>query len=76
MKEIFEELEAQVDQNVVHRKHDKIEQKNLLNSNDNLIGDCFSKDVFYTATDSVLTVSRSFDMHEALNAAQKRIAEL
>nr|GEV75645.1 copia protein [Tanacetum cinerariifolium] len=27
MKEIFEELEAEVDQNVVHRKHDEIEQK-------------------------------------------------
>nr|GEY81749.1 hypothetical protein [Tanacetum cinerariifolium] len=27
MKEIFEELEAEVDQNVVHRKHDEIERK-------------------------------------------------
>ncbi|GJT43743.1 integrase, catalytic region, zinc finger, CCHC-type containing protein [Tanacetum coccineum] len=29
MKDIFEELEAEVDQNVVERKHDEIEQKNL-----------------------------------------------
>nr|GEX02469.1 retrovirus-related Pol polyprotein from transposon TNT 1-94 [Tanacetum cinerariifolium] len=72
MKEIFEELEAEVGQNVVHRKHDEIERKNLLIVNDNLITDCLSKDVFYTATDYVLTVFRSFDMHEALNAAQKR----
>nr|GEY99788.1 hypothetical protein [Tanacetum cinerariifolium] len=57
-------------------KHDEIERKNLLIANDNLITDFLSKDVFYTATDSVLTVSRFSDMHEALNAAQKRIAEL
>ncbi|GJV09518.1 hypothetical protein Tco_1347174 [Tanacetum coccineum] len=40
MKEIFEELEAEVDQNAVHRKHDEIEQKNLLIANGNLIADC------------------------------------
>ncbi|GJW65196.1 integrase, catalytic region, zinc finger, CCHC-type containing protein [Tanacetum coccineum] len=37
MKDIFEELEAEVDQNVVNRKHDEIERKNLLIANDNLI---------------------------------------
>nr|GEY47835.1 hypothetical protein [Tanacetum cinerariifolium] len=58
------------------QKHDEIERKNLLIANDNLITDCLSKDVFYTATDFVLTVSRFSDMHEALNAAQKRIAKL
>nr|GEZ08663.1 hypothetical protein [Tanacetum cinerariifolium] len=72
----FEELEAEVDQNVVHKKHDKIERKNLLIANDNLIVDCLSKYVFYTATDFVLMLSRFSDMHEALNVAQKRIAEL
>nr|GEU67065.1 retrovirus-related Pol polyprotein from transposon TNT 1-94 [Tanacetum cinerariifolium] len=76
MKEIFEELEAMVDQNIVHRKHDEIEQKNLLIANNNLIADCLSKDVFYTENDSVLTVFRFSDMHEALNAAEKRIAKL
>ncbi|GJU33253.1 retrovirus-related pol polyprotein from transposon TNT 1-94 [Tanacetum coccineum] len=34
MKEIFKELEAEVDQNVVNRKHDEIERKNLLIAND------------------------------------------
>nr|GEU82807.1 integrase, catalytic region, zinc finger, CCHC-type, peptidase aspartic, catalytic [Tanacetum cinerariifolium] len=57
-------------------KRDEIERKNLLIANDNLITDCLSKDVFYTATDFVLTVSRFPAMHEPLNAAQKRIAEL
>ncbi|GJS64047.1 hypothetical protein Tco_0678611 [Tanacetum coccineum] len=58
MKEIFEELEAEVDQNVVNRKHDEIERKNLLIANDNLIADCLSKEVFYIAINSELTVSR------------------
>nr|GEV52151.1 retrovirus-related Pol polyprotein from transposon TNT 1-94 [Tanacetum cinerariifolium] len=71
MKDIFE-----VDQNVVNRKHDELEWKNILIANDNLIHDCLSKDVFYTATDFVLTVSRFSDMHKAFNAAQKHIAEL
>nr|GEW57475.1 reverse transcriptase domain-containing protein [Tanacetum cinerariifolium] len=76
IKEIFTELESEVDQNVMHRKHDEIERKNLLITNDNLIADCLSNDVFYTATDFVLTVSRFSDMHEALSAAKKRIAKL
>nr|GEX70070.1 hypothetical protein [Tanacetum cinerariifolium] len=76
MKEIFEELEVDVDQNIIHRKHNEIKRKNLLIANDNLIVDCLSKDVFYTATDYVLTFSRFSDMHEALSAAQKRIVEL
>nr|GEV21841.1 hypothetical protein [Tanacetum cinerariifolium] len=53
-------------------KHDEIEQKILLIAYDNLIADCLSKDVFYTATDYVLTVSRFSYMHEAFNAAQKQ----
>ncbi|GJT60969.1 hypothetical protein Tco_1004502 [Tanacetum coccineum] len=56
MKDIFEELEAEVDQNVVNRKHDEIERKNLLIANDNLIVDCLSKEVFYIATNSELTI--------------------
>nr|GEW09369.1 hypothetical protein [Tanacetum cinerariifolium] len=73
-KEIFKELEAEVDQNVVNRKYDEIERKNILIANDNLIVDFLSKDVFYTATDFALTVSRFSDMHEAFNAAQKLLA--
>ncbi|GJW22454.1 hypothetical protein Tco_0033076 [Tanacetum coccineum] len=46
IKDIFEELEAEVDQNVVSRKHDKIERKNLLIANYNLIGDFLSKKCF------------------------------
>ncbi|GKB79261.1 retrovirus-related pol polyprotein from transposon TNT 1-94 [Tanacetum coccineum] len=64
-KDIFKELEAEVGQNVVNRKHDEIEQKNLLIANDNLIADCLSKEVFYIATNSELNVSRFTEIHDA-----------
>ncbi|GJW15726.1 retrovirus-related pol polyprotein from transposon TNT 1-94 [Tanacetum coccineum] len=65
MKDIFEELEAEVDQNGIDRKHDEIERKNLLIANDNLIADCLSKEVFYVATNSELNVSSFTEMHDA-----------
>nr|GEZ54816.1 hypothetical protein [Tanacetum cinerariifolium] len=40
MKDVFEELEAEVAQNVVDRKRDEIERKNLIIANDNLIAEC------------------------------------
>ncbi|GJY94882.1 hypothetical protein Tco_0511243 [Tanacetum coccineum] len=76
MKEIFEELEAEVDQNVVNRKYDEIKQKNLLIANDNLIVDCLSKDVFYIVTNYELTVSRFTKMHDAHTIVQARCLEL
>ncbi|GJU63787.1 retrovirus-related pol polyprotein from transposon TNT 1-94 [Tanacetum coccineum] len=76
MKEIFEELEAEVDQNVVNRKYDKIEQKNLLIENENLIADCLSKDVFYIATNYELIVSRFTEMHDAHTVVQALCLEL
>ncbi|GKA05355.1 hypothetical protein Tco_0684475 [Tanacetum coccineum] len=76
MKDIFEELEAKVDQYVVNRKHDEIERKNLLIANDNLIADCLSKEVFYIATNYELTVSRFTKMHEAHTIIQTRFLEL
>ncbi|GJY57278.1 hypothetical protein Tco_0456393 [Tanacetum coccineum] len=76
MKEIFEELEAEVDQNVVNRKYDEIERKYLLIANDNLIVDCLSKEVFYIAANSELTVSRFTKMHDAHTVVQARCLEL
>ncbi|GJZ43463.1 hypothetical protein Tco_0590718 [Tanacetum coccineum] len=76
MKDIFEELEAEVDQNVVNRKHDEIDRKNLLIANDNLIADCLSKEVFYIVTNSELTVSIFTKMHEAHTFVQTRCLEL
>ncbi|GJX05840.1 hypothetical protein Tco_0193772, partial [Tanacetum coccineum] len=69
-------LETEVDQNVVNRKHDEIERKNLLIANDNLIADCFSKEVFYIATNSELIVSRFTEMHADHTVVQARCLEL
>ncbi|GJY32910.1 retrovirus-related pol polyprotein from transposon TNT 1-94 [Tanacetum coccineum] len=76
MKEIFEELEAEVDQHVVDRKHDEIERKNLLIANDNLIADCLFKDVFHVATNSKLNVSSFTEMHDAHTSLKARCLEL
>nr|GEU84502.1 retrovirus-related Pol polyprotein from transposon TNT 1-94 [Tanacetum cinerariifolium] len=76
MKEFFEELKAEVNQNVVNRKCDEIERKNLLIANDNLVVDCLSKDVFYIVTNSELTISRFTEMHDAHTVVQARCLEL
>nr|GEX69621.1 hypothetical protein [Tanacetum cinerariifolium] len=44
LKDVFKEIEAEVAQNVVDRKHDEIEWKNLLIANDNLIVKFLSKE--------------------------------
>nr|GEV08261.1 hypothetical protein [Tanacetum cinerariifolium] len=76
MKTIFDELEAEVDQNAVNRKCDEIERKNLLILNDTLIANCLSKEVFYIATNSKLNVSRFSEMYEAHTVVQARCLEL
>nr|GFA63244.1 hypothetical protein [Tanacetum cinerariifolium] len=75
MKEVFDQMKAEVDQYAVDKKCDEIEMKNILIKNENLIHACLTKDVFYTTTYYVLTVSRFSDMHAAYNAAQKCIVE-
>nr|GEV58959.1 integrase, catalytic region, zinc finger, CCHC-type, peptidase aspartic, catalytic [Tanacetum cinerariifolium] len=76
MKDVFEELEAEVDQNVIDKKHVEIEQKNLLIVNDNLIVECLSKEVFYVSTNSELNVSRFTKMHVAHTIIEARCLEL
>nr|GEX70628.1 hypothetical protein [Tanacetum cinerariifolium] len=76
MKIIFDELEAEVDQNAMNRKCDEIKRKNLLIENDTLIANCLSKEVFYIATNSELNVSRFSEMHDAHTIVQARYLEL
>ncbi|GJZ89852.1 hypothetical protein Tco_0661779 [Tanacetum coccineum] len=57
-------------------KYDEIERKNLLIANDNLIADCLSKEVFYIATNSELSVSRFTEMHDAHTVVLARCLEL
>ncbi|GKB90366.1 retrovirus-related pol polyprotein from transposon TNT 1-94 [Tanacetum coccineum] len=61
MKAVYENLEAEVDQNEIDLMSGEIEQKNLLITNENLIAECLSKYVFYTATDSVLNKNSDAD---------------
>nr|GEW29537.1 hypothetical protein [Tanacetum cinerariifolium] len=76
MKDVFEELEDEVAQNVVDRKHDEIEQKNILIANENLIVEYLSKEVFYVATNSELNVARFTEMHVANTIVEARCLEL
>nr|GFB54435.1 hypothetical protein [Tanacetum cinerariifolium] len=76
MKDVFKELEAEVAQNVVDRKHDEIKRKNLPIANDNLIAECLSKEVFYVATNSELNVARFTKMHVANTIVEARSLEL
>nr|GFB35097.1 retrovirus-related Pol polyprotein from transposon TNT 1-94 [Tanacetum cinerariifolium] len=45
IKEIFEQMEAEVDQNAGDKKCAEIERKNLLIENENLIADCLSNEL-------------------------------
>nr|GEU79056.1 hypothetical protein [Tanacetum cinerariifolium] len=76
MKDVFEELEAEVAQYVVDKKHDAIELKNLLIANDNLIVECLSQEVFCVATNSKLNVARFTDMNVANTTAETRCLAL
>nr|GEU74970.1 hypothetical protein [Tanacetum cinerariifolium] len=76
MKDVFEELEDDVAQNVVDRKHDEIEHKNLLIVSDNLIAGCLSKEVFSIAMNSELNVARFTEMHVAHTIVKAHCLEL
>nr|GEY44996.1 Gag-Pol polyprotein [Tanacetum cinerariifolium] len=76
MKDVFEELEAEVPQYAVDRKHDAIERKNLLIANDNLIAAYLSQEVFYVATNSELNVARFPEMHVANTTVDARCLAL
>ncbi|GJZ39050.1 hypothetical protein Tco_0585613 [Tanacetum coccineum] len=76
MKAVFENMEAEVDQNAIDKKCGEIERKNLLITNENLIANCIAQDVFYTATDSMLDVSRFNDINNTYHVEKNRTVEL
>nr|GEX76867.1 integrase, catalytic region, zinc finger, CCHC-type, peptidase aspartic, catalytic [Tanacetum cinerariifolium] len=76
MKDVFEELEAEVAQCAVDRKHDAIDRKNLLIANDNLIVECLSKEVFSVATKSELNVARFAEIHVTNTSGEARCLAL
>ncbi|GJT02753.1 retrovirus-related pol polyprotein from transposon TNT 1-94 [Tanacetum coccineum] len=71
IKDIFEELEAEVDQNVVNKKHDEIERKNLLIANDNLIADCLTLD--FQITQLTKKVSIFQEQNELFRAENEKV---
>ncbi|GKF56698.1 hypothetical protein Tco_0167038 [Tanacetum coccineum] len=75
-KEIFEQMEAEVKQNVVDKKCAEIERKNILIKNENLIADCLSNELLYNVMNAVNTVSRFSEMHDAYTVEQARNVEL
>nr|GEX42358.1 retrovirus-related Pol polyprotein from transposon TNT 1-94 [Tanacetum cinerariifolium] len=76
IKDVFEELEAEVAQFAVDRKRDAVELKNLLIANDNLIAECLSQEVCYVATNSKLNVVRFIEMYVANTTAEARCLAL
>ncbi|GJR89212.1 hypothetical protein Tco_0213223 [Tanacetum coccineum] len=57
MKDVFEQIEAEVEQNVVDKQYADIERKNILIENENLIADCLSHELLYSVMNNVNTVS-------------------
>nr|GFC50115.1 hypothetical protein [Tanacetum cinerariifolium] len=76
MKDVFEELKAEVAQFAVDRTHDAIELNNLLIANENLITECLSQEVFCMATNSKLNSARFTDMHVANTTGETRCLAL
>ncbi|GKA37584.1 retrovirus-related pol polyprotein from transposon TNT 1-94 [Tanacetum coccineum] len=72
MKAVFENMKAEVDQNVIDKKCGEIERKNILITNENLIANCIAQDVFYTVIDSALTASQFHDLSNAYNVSMTR----
>nr|GFC50183.1 hypothetical protein [Tanacetum cinerariifolium] len=76
MKDVFEELEAEVAQCAVNRKHDAIDRKNLLIANDNLIAECLSKEARCLALEAKLATLRDKSHQENQGELIKHFSKL
>ncbi|GJR22908.1 hypothetical protein Tco_0971435 [Tanacetum coccineum] len=76
IKEIFKQIEAQVEQNAMDKKCAEIERINLLIENENLLADCLSNKLLYSVMNAVNTVSIFSEMHDAYTVEQARKPEL
>ncbi|GJT56246.1 hypothetical protein Tco_0991300 [Tanacetum coccineum] len=76
MKEIFKQMEVEVEQNAVDKQCADIERKNLLIQNENLIVNWLSNEVFYSVMNDGITISRFSEMHDAYTIEQARCLEL
>nr|GEX71784.1 retrovirus-related Pol polyprotein from transposon TNT 1-94 [Tanacetum cinerariifolium] len=76
IKDVFEELEAEVAQYAVDRKHDAIERKNLLIANDNLIAECLSKEARCLELEAELATLRNTNHHDNQEELINRFSKL
>ncbi|GKE15688.1 hypothetical protein Tco_1423265, partial [Tanacetum coccineum] len=76
MKDIFEQVEAKVEQKAVDKQCADIERNNLLIENENLIAICLSNELLYSVMNDVNTGSRFFELHDAYTVRQVRCLEL
>ncbi|GJZ72475.1 retrovirus-related pol polyprotein from transposon TNT 1-94, partial [Tanacetum coccineum] len=76
MKEIFKQMEAEVEQNAVDKKNAEIERKNLLIENENLIAGCLSNELLYSVMNVVNIVSRFSELQDAYTVGQSHCLEL
>nr|GEV30351.1 hypothetical protein [Tanacetum cinerariifolium] len=76
MKDVFEEMEAEVAQNVVDKKHDEIEWKNLIFANDNLIAECLSKEARCLELEAELSNLRDKSHNDNHNKLVNRFSNL
>ncbi|GJZ98654.1 retrovirus-related pol polyprotein from transposon TNT 1-94 [Tanacetum coccineum] len=76
MKDVFENLEAELDQNEIDLKSSEIERKNLHIANENLIANSIAQDVFYTVANYALTASRFHDLSIAYKVAMTSATDL
>ncbi|GJX01476.1 retrovirus-related pol polyprotein from transposon TNT 1-94 [Tanacetum coccineum] len=65
MEEIFDQMSAEVDQNTVDKQCAKIERKNLLIANENLIANCLSNQLLF-----VVEQSRCLDLEAEISKLQ------
>ncbi|GJY91706.1 hypothetical protein Tco_0507488 [Tanacetum coccineum] len=76
MKEFFDQMEAEVEQNAVDKQCSDIERKNLLSENENLIADSLSNELLYSVMNDVNTVSTFCELHDACTVEQARCLEI
>ncbi|GJW78254.1 hypothetical protein Tco_0139936 [Tanacetum coccineum] len=76
MKEIFEQMEAKVEQNVVDKQCADMERKNLLIENENLIADYLSNELLYSVMNAVNNISRFSELHDVYTVEQAHVVDL
>ncbi|GJY21258.1 hypothetical protein Tco_0393824 [Tanacetum coccineum] len=76
MKDVFEQMEKEVEQNDVDMRCAEIERKNLLIDNENLIAACISTDVLSCVMSDVHTISQFLKLNDAFVVEQARVVQL